>query len=465
MTKIKQYFQLILDALKGKEHDFTQGSLRSAVILLSIPMILELSMESVFAIVDMYFVGKLGANAIAVVGYTESVMSLVYSMAIGLSAAATALIARRIGEKRVEEASRTAANVLIIGMAVTIFLSTIGYIFSDEVLVLMGATDEVVKEGQSFTKFMFLGTGSIVFIFLINGLFRGAGNAALAMHSLWIASILNIILDPIFIYGIGDWQGFGLEGAAIATVIGRSVGIAFQCYHLFFGRGLLKLHFSFFKPAWDIIRSTISLAYPATIQFLIASGSWIFMTKLVAETGGPEASAGYQIAIRNMVFFILPAWGFSNAAATLVGQHLGAKMPDRAAESVYLTTKFNVIFMAFVMTLFVFFPEPIVGIFTKETTVADIGVQALRIMGSGFIFYGIGMVMMQALNGAGDTQTPTWINFICFWLIQIPVAYTGANYFEPGYTAVFWAVPLAETLIAIVAWQIFKKGRWKKIQI
>ncbi|MBK8348940.1 MAG: MATE family efflux transporter [Saprospiraceae bacterium] len=428
-------------------------------------MILELSLESVFALVDMYFVGKLGQNAIAVVGYTESMITLVYSVAIGLSTAATAVIARRVGEKELKGASKAAIQALFIAAVLSAAVSIIGFVYADEMLKFMGATDEVIKEGANFTRIMFGFNIVIMLLFLINGIFRGAGNAALAMKSLWIASICNIILDPLLIYGFGSWQGWGLEGAAIATCIGRGTGVVYQIYHLFSGSGLIKIRKADILPDYTIIKSMIHLAWPATFQFIIASGSWIVLTRIVAETGGTEASAGYQIAIRNVVFFILPAWGLSNAAATLVGQNLGANQPKRAEESVLLATKYNAIFMALVSVVFIFFSSPIISFFTDVAVVHQIGVRALQIIGSGFVFYGIGMVMVQSLNGAGDTRTPTWINFIGFWLIQIPLAYFFKHFTDFGLDAIFAAIPIAETGIAIVAYYIFRKGSWKKVKV
>jgi putative MATE family efflux protein len=327
------------------------------------------------------------------------------------------------------------------------------------VLRLMGASAEVVRDGAIFTRIMLGGSAAIMFLFLINGIFRGAGDAAMAMKSLWIASIINIILCPIFIHY------FGLKGAAIATVIGRSTGVAYQCYHLFKGSGILKFHTHHFKVDSPIIKSLINIASPATLQFIIASGSWIVLARLVAETGGTEASAGYQVAIRNVVFFILPAWGLSNAAATLVGQNLGANQPQRAEQSVLLTAKYNAIFMSFVMVLFLFFSKPIIQIFTTEAEVVKYGALALQIIGSAYVFYGIGMVMMQALNGAGDTKTPTYISFVCFWLFQIPLAYYLAKGLDWKSTGAFAAVPIAETVIALVTFYFFKRGKWKAIKV
>lgn len=459
MTKTQRIVDIVKLSLNGEQQDYTVGSIRRAVFLLAIPMILELGLESVFAVVDMFFVSKLGQNAIATVGLTESVITIIYSIAIGLSTAATAIVARRIGEKNPEAAARAGVQSLIVALLVTLVLSVLGVIFAGDILGLMGASPEVVRDGTTFARIMLGGSVSIILIFLINGIFRGAGDAAMAMKSLWLASLINIILCPIFI------NLFGLKGAAIATVIGRSTGVLYQCYHLFKGSGILKIKFSDFKWDKEIITSIVKIASPATFQFIIASGSWIILARLVAETGGTTASAGYQVAIRNVVFFILPAWGLSNAAATLVGQNLGANQVERAEKSVMLTAKYNAIFMTLVMLLFIFFSRPIIGIFTQDEAVVDYGAKALMIIGSAYTFYGISMVMTQALNGAGDTRTPTWIFFICFWLFQIPLAYFLAKGVDLKTNGAFVAIPIAETLIALVAWYFFKKGKWKTVKV
>jgi len=459
--KLKQYFKIVSDAIQGIEHDYTKGNIQKAIVLLAIPMILELSLESVFALVDMFFVGKLGKNAIATVGLTESVVTIIYSVAIGLSTAATAIIARRIGEKNKDAASHAAMQSLLVAMICTLILSTIGVVFAAQILQLMGASPEVIRDGTLFTQIMLGGSVVIILLFLLSGIFRGAGNAAIAMKSLWIASGINIILCPFFIYTLE----MGLKGAAIATTIGRGVGVIYQLYHLMNNSGQLFIKKKHLKIHFATIKSILAIAWPATFQFVIASASWIVMSKLVAETGGTNASAGYQIAIRNVVFFILPAWGLSNAAATLVGQNLGAQEINRAKLSVMLTAKYNAYFMAFVTLLFIIFPVPIISFFTEEKEVIAYGVSALRIIGTGYIFYGIGMVMMQALNGAGDTRTPTIINFVCFWLIQIPLAYLLSTYFQYGPIGVFVSIPIAETLIAIIAYFVFKKGKWTQKQV
>ena len=452
-------FYIIRTSLNGEQRDYTQGNLSKAIFLLAIPMILELSLESVFAVVDIFFVSKLGQHAIATVGLTEAVISLVYSIAIGLSTAATAVVARRIGEKDPEAASHAGAQSIIISLIATLFVSILGVVFAGNILSLMGADARVVNEGAIFTKIMFGGSLVIMLLFLINGIFRGAGDAAMAMKSLWFASIMNIILCPVFIYY------FGLKGAAIATVIGRTAGVLYQCYHLFRGKGIIRLKAVHFNYDPKLLKSIVSIAWPATLQFLINSGSWIFLTRLVAETGGTAGAGGYELAIRNFIFFLLPVWGLSNAAATLVGQNLGAKNPLRAEQSVYMTAKYCAFLMGIVMFIFIFLPGFILKIYTHDENIIRYGTLTLRWFGSANIFYGISMVMMQALNGAGDTRTPTVINFFCFWLFQIPLAYILAYNFHLKATGAFIAVPVAETLIALVAWYYFNKGKWKTISV
>ncbi|HEY5966800.1 MAG TPA: MATE family efflux transporter [Chitinophagaceae bacterium] len=465
-NKFSHFISLIGQSLRGSEHDYTQGSIRVAIVLLAIPMILELSLESVFAVVDIFFVSELGSNAVQTVGLTESVITIVYSLAIGLSIGATAMVARRIGEKDPEAAAHAGMQALIMALIATVIISVVGVIFAPDILRIMGATPEVIKEGTTFTRIMLGGSLVIILLFLINGIFRGAGNAAIAMQSLWIASLINIFLCPALIKGWGPFPQLGLTGAAIATTIGRGMGVLYQCYHLFWNKkSTINLGKEHFIIDFSVMRSLIKIAWPATFQFIIASGSWIVLAQLVATTGGTHASAGYQIAIRNVVFFILPAWGLSNAAATLVGQNLGAKEVGRAEKSVLLTTKYNAIFMSGVMLLFIFFAKPIISIFTTEPEDLYYGALSLQIIGTGYIFYGIGMVMIQALNGAGDTKTPTWLNFIAFWLFQIPLAYILAKGLNMGPTGAFIAIPVAESFLALAAWYYFKKGKWKEIKI
>lgn len=464
---MSKYISFLKKALSGEEVDYTKVSIRNAVLLLAIPMMLEMAMESVFALVDLYFVGHLKESGFAIqtVGLTESVLTIMYSIAIGMSMAATAMVARRIGEKNPEQASRSAAQVLLVSCAVTVVLSILGVVFAEEILILMGSKPEAAAYGKDFTRIMMGSSLIIMLLFLINGIFRGAGNAAIAMKSLWIANIANIILCPILIRGFGPIPAMGLTGAAIATTIGRSTGVLYQLYHLFIADSQVRIRTEYFKPDFKLIRSVIKIATPGIFQFVIASCSWIILAQLVATTGGENASAGYQTALRLMMFFMLPAWGLSNAASTLVGQNMGANEMLRAEQSVMKTVKYNVIFMLAVSLIFFILGDVLVSFFTQEEMIKTFARNALHIMSVGFIFYGIGMVMINAFNGAGDTWTPTWVNFFGFWLFQIPLAYMLSKYLDMGPKGVFISIPVAETLITIIAFILFKKGKWKTIKV
>lgn len=464
-TTSKRFFSLIRQSLNGETQDYTTGSIRRAVILLAIPMVLEMCMESVFAVVDIFFVSHLGKHATSVVGLTESVITIVYSLAIGISMAATAMVARRIGEKNTEAASKAGMQSMLIALVLTIIISIPGFIYSAELLKWMGAEPEAIASGQTYTRIIMASSLVIMLLFLLNGIFRGAGDAMMAMKSLWLANICNIILCPLLIRGLGPIPAFGIAGAAMATSIGRSIGVLYQLYHLFNGKRIVKFVFKHLAPDQKIIRSIINIAWPATLQFLIGSGSWIVLAMLVAHTGHSEASAGYQIAIRIVMFFLLPAWGLSNAAATLVGQNLGALQPQRAEESVIKTARYNAIFMFAVSLLIIGFAPWIISFFTKEQAVAAYAISAARIISAGFAFYGVGMVMANAFNGAGDTKTPTIINVLGFWCFQIPLAYLLAIVLKFGPTGVFIAIPVAETAISIAAFVLFKKGRWKSKKV
>lgn len=454
------FFSLIKQAITGVEMDYTAGSIRKAVIMLAIPMILEMCMESVFALVDIFFVNRwIGNEGATAVGLTESVITIVYSLAIGISMAATAMVARRIGEKNPDGAAKAAMQSMWVAFIITALISITGFIFAPDILRLMKAQPEVIAIGTGYTRVMMGGSLVIMLLFLINGIFRGAGDASMAMKSLWLANVCNIILCPILIYS------FGLIGAAMATTVGRGVGVLYQLYYLFRGKRVISIQKRHYAFDWPIVKSLIKIASPGTLQFIIASCSWIFLARLVSETGHQQASAGYQTAIRLLIFFILPAWGLSNAAATLVGQNLGAKKPQRAEESVLKTAKYNAIFMAIVTVLFFISGDVILSFFITEPLAREHGIKALRIMSSGYIFYGIAMVMTSAFNGAGDTWTPTIINFFGFWLLQIPLAYVLANSFSMGPTGAYLAVPISETVIAIAAFIIFKRGKWKLVKI
>ncbi|GGI25960.1 MATE family efflux transporter [Pedobacter mendelii] len=465
--KLSSFFDVLVQSLKGNEVDLTSISIKRAIILLAIPMMLEMAMESVFALVDLYFVGHLenSSHAIQTVGLTESVLTIIYSLAIGLSMAATAVVSRRIGEKNPEAAAKAGMQTIVIAVSINILISIAGLIYARDILLLMGASTETANHGATFVRIMMGGSIIIVLLFLINGIFRGAGNAAIAMRSLWIANIANIILCPIFINGLGPIPAFGLTGAAIATTIGRGIGVTYQVYNLFNGRNTLKIRIIQFIPDFVQIKTIVKIAAPAIFQFVIASCSWVFLAELVATTGGDEGSAGYQTALRLMMFFLLPAWGLSNAAATLVGQNLGAGHIERAEQSVYQTLKYIIIFMAIVSILFLTCGHLFASFFTSDVKVIEIASRALKILSIGFVIYGLAMVFNSAFNGAGDTWTPTKINIFAFWLFQIPLAYFLAKYLEMGPTGVFIAIPTAEAGITIAAFILFKKGKWKKTMV
>ena len=455
-------FAFIKEAIKGGENqDFTKGSIRRAVVLLAIPMILEMCLESVFALVDVYFVGRIegvGRQAVSTVVLTESVLMILYSAAIALSMGATAVVARRVGEKNTEGARRSAAQAINLALMVAAVISLLGAFFASDILRIMGGSPEVVKIGTPFTRIMFGGSVVITLLFLINGAFRGAGNANIAMWSLWVANGFNIILCPILIHF------YGLPGAAMATTIGRGAGVLFQLYHLFRGKGLLRLRLPHFQIEWGIIKTLFSLSWVGFLQFFIASASWMFLANLMTRFGD-DAVAGYGVAIRILMFFLLPAWGLSNAAATLVGQNLGAGQPERAEKSVWRVAKYNAIFTGFVTLICLVGAEQIVLFMNKDVAVEKIATEALRVISAGYIFYGIGMVVTNSFNGAGDTKTPTWINLFGFWAFQIPVAYLMAITFKMGPLGVFLAVVIAETLISITGILIFRRGKWKQVKV
>jgi len=466
MENLSSYWKIIRSALRGDEYDYTSINLRKAIVLLAIPMMLELCLESVFAVVDIFFVNKLGKHAVSVVGLTESVITIVYSIGIGLSSAATAVVARRVGEKNYDDAARAGAQAIVLSVITSLLIGIPGFIYAADILALMGAEPAAIAMGTTYCKIMLGGNMAIILLFMINGIFRGAGNASIAMKSLWIGNIFNIVLDPILIFGLSFIPALGVTGAAIATTIGRIIGVIYQFYHLKYAKGLVQLKWHHFKPDLKIMKHLTEIASPATFQFIIASASWIFLAAMIAKYGS-DASAGYQTAIRIIMFFILPAWGMSNSVATLVGQNLGAKMPDRAEKSVLLTSKYNAVFMGLVTIIFLFFSHELVSFFipASQTNQIKYAVMTLQMVSSAYIFYGIGMVMIQAFNGAGDTKTPTWIYFIGFWLFQVPLAFCLHKFTDMGTSGVIIAIPIAETLIAIVSYFIFKKGKWKRIEV
>ena len=461
---IKQFFKYFKIAISGKEQDFTTGSIRKAVFMLSIPMILEMLMESIFAIVDIFYVSKVSVNAVATIGLTESVITLVYAVAIGLSMAATAIVARRIGEKDKEGASQAAVQVIGLGILVATIISIVGMIYPKEILLLMGGEPDLISEGYGYTQILLGGNVTIMLLFLINAIFRGAGDASIAMWALVLSNGLNIILDPLFIFGFGPIPAYGVKGAAIATTIGRGSAVIFQLAVLFYGWSKIKIGIKDLVFRIAVMLNLIKVSLGGIGQFLIGTSSWVFLMRIMSEFGS-EVLAGYTIAIRVIMFTMMPAWGMSNAAATLVGQNLGAQKPERAEQSVWKTGKFSAYFMGIVSVFYLIFAPQIIAWFTPEAKVIENGALCLRIIAAGYIFYGYGMVIINSFNGAGDTKTPTWINFICFWLFQLPFAYLMALTFNFGPLGVFIAITLAEVLITVIGVIWFKKGYWKTVKV
>ena len=461
---LKQLFNYFIIAVTGKETEFTTGSIRKAIFMLSIPMILEMMMESIFAIVDIAYVSQVSVNAVATIGLTESVITLVYAVAIGLSIAATAVVARRIGEKDIKGARESAVQAILLGIVVAIIVGAIGFFYAKEILSLMGAEQDLINEGYGYTQLLIGGNITILLLFLINAIFRGAGDASIAMWTLVLSNGLNIILDPIFIFGWGPIPEYGVMGAAIATNIGRGTAVLFQLGILFFGWSRIKIGLNDVVLRLSVMFNLIKVSMGGIAQFLIGTSSWVFLMRMMSEFGS-EVLAGYTIAIRVMLFTLMPSWGMSNAAATLVGQNLGAKQPDRAEISVWKTGRYNAYFMAIVSVIYLLFAYNIVGWFNDNPVVIENGGLCLQIIAAGYIFYAYGMVVTQAFNGAGDTKTPTKINLIAFWMFQLPFAYLAAITFKLGALGVFLAITLAEVMLAVIAIVWFKKGNWKKVQV
>jgi putative MATE family efflux protein len=423
-------------------------------------MVLEMAMESVFAIVDIFFVSKLGAETVAVVGITESLMTIIYAIGIGVGTAATAIISRRIGEKDPKQASRTAGQAIITGSLISLALAIPSIIFYRKILMLMGVDAATADKYGSFTMIVMGCNLIVMLLFINNAIFRSSGDAAISMRVLWLANILNIILDPILIFGFGPIPALGIKGAAIATTTGRSIGVIYQFYLLFMSKHRIKLVISDFIPDWAIIRNLLRLAAGAAGQHLIATSSWIFLVRIISMFGS-QVVAGYTIAIRIMFFMLLPSWGISNATATLVGQNLGADKPDRAERSVWITGYVNIIFLGIIGLVLALTPSSFIRIFINDPQVISYGSSCLRIMSYGFVAYGLGMVMVNSLNGAGDTVTPTWINLFCYWLLEIPLAYFLAVYSNLRENGVFISILVAETAMTLSALYFFRKGKWK----
>lgn len=452
------------EAIAGTDRDFTETPLGKSIFILAVPMVLEMIMESVFAIVDIFFVSRLGADAVATVGLTESAMTIVYAVSIGLSMATTALVSRRIGEKKNKEAGLVAFQAIAVGIIFSAFIAVPGYFFAKDFLKLMGGTDKIINEGFTYPAIMFAGNVVIMLLFIINAVLRSSGDAALSMRVMWVANLINLVLDPILIFGLGPFPELGIKGAAIATTTGRGIAVLYQFYILFRGKHRIRLYLDSIRIRLKIMLNLLKISGGGILQNLIATSSWVFLVRIIAESG-PSALAGYTIAIRIIVFSLLPAWGLSNAASTLVGQHLGAKMPERAERSVWITGYVNMAFMGLISIVLLLFPDFWIGIFIDDPAVIGDGVTALKVISYGFIFYGLGMVLTQGFNGSGDTITPTWINGISFWLIEIPLAYVLAITFDYGLAGACYAIIIAESVLTIISLYIFKKGKWKLRQV
>jgi putative MATE family efflux protein len=460
IEKSRRYWAAIREAVRGSQQDFTDGSIPRAIVLLAVPMVLEMFMESLFAIANTFWVAHLGSDAIATVGITEAILTLTYCVAMGLSMAMTAVVARRIGEKDPDGAAVATVQGIVVGVAVAVAMGLAGVLFAPQLLALMGASPEVIAAGRVYATIV-LGSGvSVVLLFLHNGVFRGAGDAAIAMRVLWVSNLINIVLDPCLIFGIGPFPELGLTGAAVSTMCGRSIGVIYQLWILGRGNGRVKILRRHLQLNWEVMLRLIRVSWNGMFQFGVGQLSWMVLVRLVS-TFGSVAVAGYTIGMRIFIFIILPSWGLSSAAATLVGQNLGAMKPDRAERSVWLTGFYNVLFLGAVGLICVLFPEPIIRLFTDDPEVIPFGVDCLRIICYGNLAYAYGMVMVQSFNGAGDTFTPTMVNIFGYWMLQIPLAYALAYGTALGAKGVFASIPIAETAIAITSVILFRRGRWK----
>lgn len=452
------------NAIRGSDADYTQIGIGKAVFLLAVPMILELIMESTFAVVDIYFVGTLGPSAVATVGLTETYLFLLYSIAMGLSMAVTAIVARRIGEKDKEQAGVTAVQSIFIAVLISLPFSFAGIFFAQDLLALMGADEWILGHGYRYMQWMLGGNVVVVLLFVINSIFRGAGDAAIAMRVLWLANGLNMVLDPVLIFGLGPFPELGIQGAAIATNIGRGIGVLAQLWVLFRGGKHIRVLRSHVKLHGQTIASVIRTSLGGVGQMIVAMTSWIFVMRIIAEFGS-QTVAGATIALRIMMFTLMPAWGMSNAVATLVGQNLGAQKPDRAERSVWVTGFWNMGFLVCVSVVYFLFSESLVGIFTDDPDVISVGGKWLTIVSYSYFVYAWWMVSIQAFNGAGDTATPTKINLVFFWLIQIPLSYVMAKTLGMEHTGVFWAIFLSETSVGLFTLWLFTRGRWKTVRV
>jgi len=464
IRKVLTISQLFIVALRGTEKEFTTGSINRAIFLLSVPMIGEMIMESLFAVADVFFVSRVSINAVATVGLTESVLMIIYSIAVGLSMATTAIVSRRVGEKHFKKANDAGFQSIFLAIILGSILGIAGFFFAEDILELMGGHPDLISEGKGFTKIMLAGNLSIFLLFLNNAIFRGAGDASIAMRSLWIANGLNLILDPLLIFGYGPVPAMGIEGAAIATTTGRGIGVLYQTYSLLNKQGIIQIGWSNVVIRFKTVVELIQISIGGIGQFLIETASWIFLVKIMALFGS-AALAGYTIAFRVIVFTILPSWGMSNAAATLVGQNLGAGHPERAEQSVWKTAYYNMLFLVSVSVIFFVAADPIISLFTQQDDVKSISIAALKIICFGYLFFAYGMVISQAFNGAGDTKTPLVINFFVFWLVQIPLAYLLSVTLDWQANGVFFSIAFCHSLHAIVCVLVFRRGKWKTMMV
>jgi putative MATE family efflux protein len=458
--KVRSFIRDVSEAVSGNEQDYTEGKLSRAIILLSIPAVLEMIMESVFVISDIWFVSKLGPEAVATVGLTESVITVIYAIALGLGTATTSMVSRRIGEKNNNAASVTAFQSIILGLVISLLIGIPGAFFSTDLLKWMGASGRIVNEFSGYTRIMLAGNGVIMMLFIINAIFRSAGDAAVAMKVLWLGNIINIILDPCLIFGLGPFPELGVTGAAVATTTGRGIAVIVQFYLLFKGHKRVRLSFRHLVVDFKIIVRILRLSVGSIGQNLIGTSSWIALVRIISIFGS-EVVAGYTIGIRIIGFTLLPSWGLSNAASTLVGQNLGAKKPDRAEKSVWVTGWINMILLGVIGLVLVLFPEPFIRLFINDANVIVSGILCLRIVSLGFISYGLGMVLANSFNGAGDTATPLKINIIAYWFVEIPLAWLLSIHWGMEEEGVFISIVAAETLLTIIAWLVFRRGKWK----
>ena len=463
-VRVPGFWSSLREAVMGTSQDFTEGSLGRAIVLLAVPMVLEMCMESLFGIVDVFWAAHLGADAITTIGLTETCMTVLYCIALGLGMGATALVARRIGEKDENAAGVVAVQAIAVGLLIAGVTATAGSYFAPDLLRLMGATESVVRIGSGYTRMMFAGSATIFLLFLINAVLRGAGDAATAMRALWLANIVNICINPCFIFGVGFFPRLGVTGSAVGTTIGRGIGVLFQLWILISGRSRLAIAARQLRLQLTVMLKMIRLSLSAILQYIVQMASWIFVVRILASFGS-DAVAANTLAIRVIIFALLPSWGMSNAAATLVGQNLGAGKPDRAEQSVWRTALYDALFLGGIGLLFIVFAPQIIALFTTDPAVAPLAVTGLRLLSCGYVSYAYGMVMTGAFNGAGDTTTPTVLNLLCYWLGQIPLAFLFAFHTALGVRGIFVAVVAGDTLLGASSIALFRRGKWKRVKV